>query len=49
MICLERIGKVARCYVNPHLISGEDVTLKQSGAETHGSWKWDPPPPEEDF
>ena len=47
--CLGRIGTVTRCCVKPRLVSGEGVTLKHCGLETHGSWKWDTPPPEEAF
>ena len=38
-----------RCYVKTLLISGEVLMLKQYGVEIHGSRKWDPLPPEEEF
>ena len=44
-----RIRTGARFCVKPRLVSGEGVTLKLCGVETHGSRKWDPPPPEEAF
>ena len=47
--CLERIRTGARCCVKPRLVSGEFSTQKNGGVETHGSWKWDPTPPEEYF
>ena len=47
--CLGSIGTGVMCCVNPRLISGVGLTLKHCGVETHGSRKWDPPPPEEEF
>ena len=47
--CLRSIGTGARCCVNPHLIPGEGLTFKHCGMKTHGSRKWDAPPPEEEF
>ena len=47
--CLESIGIGAMCRVKTHLVSGEGLTLKQCGVETHESQKWDPPPTEEAF
>ena len=38
-----------RFYVNPRLISGEGLILKHCGVETHRSWNWYSPPPEEEF
>ena len=46
---MERIGIGVRCCIKPRLISGEVLTSKHCGVETHGSRKWDPPPPEEEF
>ena len=40
--CLGRIRTRARCCVNPHLISGEGLTFKNCGVETHRSRKWTP-------
>ena len=49
MSFLGRIRTGSGYRVNPHLISGEGLTLKHFGMERHGTRKWDPPPSKEAF